>query len=176
MSLKRTLGKIIYYMLGIRMPISYSRFSLGSKTVRAFCGKLMLDYCGDNVNIEKGALFENHVSLGDNSGIGMRAQIEEQVSIGKNVMMGPDCMIFTQNHEFKDTDKPMCEQGFSGIRPVIIGDDVWIGARVIILPGVHVGEGSVIGAGSVVTKDIAPYSVVGGNPAKLLRTRKGKEE
>lgn len=67
----------------------------------------------------------------------------------------------------------MCQQGLSEPRPVLIEDDVWIGARVIILPGVKVGKGSVIGAGSVVTKDVMPYTVVGGNPARVL---KGREE
>lgn len=153
------------------MPISFSKFSFGSRKVRAFCGKLLLDKCGKNVNIEKGALFGKNISLGDSSGIGIRAQIENNVTIGKNVMMGPDCMIFTQNHAFENRNVPMMEQGFSEVKPVFIGDDVWIGARVIILPGVNVGKGSIIGAGSVVTKDIEEYSVVGGNPAKLLKKR-----
>jgi maltose O-acetyltransferase len=66
----------------------------------------------------------------------------------------------------------MWKQPFTATRPVVIEDDVWIGTRVIILPGVHVGTGSVIGAGSVVTHDVEPYSIVGGNPAKLIRYRK----
>lgn len=168
---KRSLGKLLYYLIGIRMPISYSKVSFGSRKLRSVCGKWMLDYCGTNVNIEKGALFEYHISLGDNSGIGIRAQIEDYVTIGKNVMMGPDCMIFTRNHEFGDKTCPMCTQGFSEICPVTIEDDVWIGARVIILPGVHVGKGSILGAGAVVTKNVEPYSIVGGNPAKLLKKR-----
>ena len=112
---KRSLGKLLYYLIGIRMPISYSKVSFGSRKLRSVCGKWMLDYCGTNVNIEKGALFEYHISLGDNSGIGIRAQIEDYVTIGKNVMMGPDCMIFTRNHEFGDKTCPMCTQGFSEI-------------------------------------------------------------
>lgn len=171
MSIKKILGKIIYYVIGIRMPISYSRFSFGSRKVRAFCGKLLLDSCGENINIEKGALFEQHVSLGDNSGIGIRAQIEDYVTIGNNVMMGPDCMIFTQNHDYSNKEIPMCEQGFSSVRSVSIEDDVWIGARVIILPGVVVGKGSIIGAGAVVTKNVEPYTIVGGNPAKFIKKR-----
>ena len=172
MTVKRLIGKIVYNSLGIRMPGSYSRFCFGSRQVRAFCGKLILDYCGENVNIEKGAIFSEHISLGNNSGIGIRAQIENNVTIGNDVMMGPDCMIFTRNHEFADTDKYMCLQGFSQVKDVVIEDDVWIGARVIILPGVKIGKGSILGAGSVITKNVEPYTVVGGNPAKLIKRRK----
>ena len=66
----------------------------------------------------------------------------------------------------------MIDQGFSKTRPITIGDDVWIGSRVIILGGVNVGNGAVIGAGSVVTHDVPPYSVVGGNPARIIKSRK----
>ena len=65
----------------------------------------------------------------------------------------------------------MCQQGFSDSKPVRIGDDVWIGMRVTILPGVTVGSHCIIGAGAVVTKDVPDYAIVGGNPARILRTR-----
>ena len=65
----------------------------------------------------------------------------------------------------------MWKQGFTPPRAVIIEDDVWIGARVTILPGVHIGKGSVLGAGSVITSDVPPYAVVGGNPARVLKYR-----
>lgn len=87
-------------------------------------------------------------------------------------MMGPECLIYTQNHVFESREIPMCQQGVTAPRPVEIGNDVWIGVRVIILPGVHVGDGAIIGAGSVVTRDVEPYSIVGGNPAKLIRKRR----
>lgn len=62
-------------------------------------------------------------------------------------------------------------QGFQDDRPIVMEDDVWIGARVILLPSVRAGQGSVIGAGSVVTNDIPPYSIAGGNPARIIRRR-----
>ena len=86
--------------------------------------------------------------------------------------MGPECIIYTRNHAFSRTDIPMREQGFSEEKPVYIGDDVWIGGRVTILPGVHIGKGAIVGAGAVVTKDVPEYSIVGGNPAKIIRFRK----
>lgn len=66
----------------------------------------------------------------------------------------------------------MLLQGSPGFKKVIIENDVWIGARVIINPGVHISNGCIIGAGSVVTKDVAPYEIIGGVPAKLIRKRK----
>ena len=172
MRLKVTIGKFIYDILGKRMPLSDGRMNLGRKKVRAFCGKLMLNHCGKNVNIEKGAQFSHNISLGDNSGIGVNAFISPYVTIGNDVMMGPECMMYSTNHNFERTDIPMWKQGFSKEQPIVIEDDVWIGGRVIILGGVRVGKGSIIGAGSVVTKDVEPYSIVGGNPAKLIRKRK----
>lgn len=152
-------------------PLSDSRISLGSKKVRALCGKLELAHCGTNVNIEKGAQFSSSVSLGDNSGIGVNAIISSDVTIGNDVMMGPECMIFTSNHGMEMVGVPMWKQHSSKSRPVVIGNDVWIGARVIILPGVHIGNGCVIGAGSVVTHDAEPYSVLAGNQARKIRSR-----
>ena len=86
-------------------------------------------------------------------------------------MMGPEVLIYTQNHCTSNPDVPMRTQGMTQIMPVIIEDDVWIGARVCILPGVVIGKGSVIGACAVVSKSIPPYSVAVGNPAKVVKIR-----
>lgn len=132
----------------------------------------MLTSCGENVNVERHARFGRGVTLGDRSGIGINASIGEQTHIGSDVMMGPDCVIYTRNHRFDRLDIPMREQGYGPVEPVEIGDDCWIGGRVTILPGVHVGNGAVIAAGAVVTKDVPPYAVVGGVPAKIIYNRK----
>ena len=121
---------------------------------------------GKQVNIEKGATFNGKVSIGDYSGIGVDCEMNGPVTIGRYVNMGPEVVVYTQNHAFNRIDIPMQKQGYDNVRPVVIGDDVWIGRRVIILPGVKIGEGCVIGAGAIVAKDIPPYSVVVGNPAK----------
>lgn len=173
MNFKMFLGKALYHLLGKHMPYSDSRLSCGSKKVRALCGRLMLRHCGKNVNIERGANFSSDISLGDNSGIGINSELSGGITIGNDVMMGPYCMMYTSNHGMKRTDIPMWQQESEARRPIVIGNDVWIGSRVIILPGVHVGDGSVIGAGSVVTKDVEPYSIVAGNPARLIRKRGG---
>ena len=84
-------------------------------------------------------------------------------------MMGPDVVILTHTHKIADITIPMGLQG-SEVKPVTIGNDVWIGMRSIIMPGVTIGEGAVIGAGSVVTKNIPPYSIAVGTPAKVIKT------
>ena len=91
-------------------------------------------------------------------------------------MMGTDCVIITRSHRHDRTDIPMMDQGFEEERPVFVGNDVWLGDRGIILPGVHIGDGCIIGAGSVVTRDIPPYSVAAGIPAKVIKDRKNAEE
>ena len=171
----RKIGACIYYSFAKHLPASSSGIHIGQKALRAFCGKLMMKSCGKHVNIEQNAIFSAKTSLGDYSGIGINARINGTCTIGNYVMMGTDVVIITRNHSFSRIDIPMMHQGFDEERPVVIGNDVWIGDRVIILSGVHVGEGSILAAGSVVTKDVPPYSIVGGVPAKIIKNRKPTE-
>lgn len=161
--------------IGLRLadilPINDGIINIGQKTIRAFFAKLFCNNVGIHVNIQKKARFSHNCTIGDYSGIGEGSRLYGEVHVGKYVMMGPQCWIYTQNHEFNQLDKPMALQGAQPAKPVIIRDDVWIGGRVTILPGVTVGKGSIIGAGAVVTKDVPPYSIVGGNPAKVIRMR-----
>lgn len=133
----------------------------------------LLDHAGRDVNIEARAYFGRGmgVRLGDRSGIGVNCRLHGPVSIGSDVMMGPDVVVIAVNHRIDDTARPMIAQGHADPRPVVIGNDVWIGTRAIILPGVRVGDGAVIGAAAVVTKDVPPMAVVAGNPARVIRRR-----
>ncbi len=171
MKIKKFIGYIIYHGFAKRLPISNSNIKLLQRKIRAFCGKLMLEKCGDGVNIEKGAVFSSKVCLGDHSGIGINAKIGGKCIIGNYVMMGPNCTIYSRNHEFSDITKPMMFQGYKEEEPVVIGDDVWIGGNVTILPGVTIGSHSIIGACSVVTKDVPEYAIVAGNPAQVKKYR-----
>ena len=123
--------------------------------------------------MERGATFSTRISVGNNSGLGIDNVLQGDITIGDNVMFGPDVRIITSNHAFDRLDIPMREQGYEEEKPVVIGNDVWIGTRVLILPGVTIGDGCVIGAGAVVTKDIPPYSVAVGVPAKVVKNRIG---
>ncbi len=169
--IKIAIGKVLYCVVAKHLPVSYHFLGGLGKTLRKLCGKLILEKCGKKVNIERGAIFSSRVSLGNNSGIGINASLGGKVSIGDNVMMGPNCTFYSRNHAFDRLDIPMCEQGFQEEKPIVIGNDVWIGGHVIILAGVHVGNGAIVGAGAVVTKDVPDYAIVGGNPAKVLKYR-----
>ncbi len=85
--------------------------------------------------------------------------------------MGPEVCIFTMNHRTDRVDIPIKYQGNTEEREVFIGDDCWIGCRAMLLPGVKLGRGVVVGAGAVVSKDVPDYSVVVGNPARVVKTR-----
>lgn len=172
MKLIRAFAILTYDLIAVHLPASHQKWSFGAKRLRAFCARHMLTSCGENVNVERHARFGRGVTLGDRPGIGINASIGEQTHIGSDVMMGPDCVIYTRNHRFDRLDIPMREQGYGPVEPVVIGDDCWIGGRVTILPGVHIGNGAVIAAGAVVTKDVPPFAVVGGVPAKIIYNRK----
>ncbi len=171
MKLKVTLGKILYYGFARHLPPSSSKINLGQRKLRAFCAKLMIKKCGKNVNIEKDAIFTSGLEIGNRSGVGIRAHITGKCTIGDNVMMGPDVVVYVRNHGFDDLEKPMIDQGFSKEEPVHIGNDVWIGSRVTIMPGVHIGDHAVIGASAVVTRDVPEWAVVAGVPAKVIKYR-----
>lgn len=113
-----------------------------------------------------------HLILGDNVDIawGVIITTEGGVEIGARTLIGYNTMIFSTNHIIPREGGSVF---FSGHRPakVTIGKDVWIGGGCIILPGSNIGEGAIVAAGSVVSKDVAPFTIVGGIPAKLIKER-----
>ena len=173
--IKRAICYGLYYFGARWLPPSYTPGRSLWRKIRYRVCKSLFEKCGKNVNIESTAYFGSgrDISIGDNSGIGVNAFISGTVSIGRNVMMGNDVMIIATDHEFSRTDIPMTEQGFQPYyQRINIGDDVWIGSRVIILSGVSIGSGVIIGAGAVVTNDIPDRAIAVGNPAKVVRYRK----
>lgn len=146
----------------------------GGKKVRYFLVKNIFKKCGKNVNVEYGANFGSgrEIEIGDNSGIGVNACIPSNTIIGRDVMMAPNCYIFANNHSYERIDIPMNKQGGTKRLQTIIEDDVWIGRNVLMTPGRHISKGSIIAAGCVLCKDFPEYSIVGGNPSKLIRYRK----
>lgn len=92
------------------------------------------------------------------------------LTIGSYVNIGPNCSLLSSYHRFDRYDAPMAFQGV-GRGPVMVADDVWIGANVVVLPNVRIGRGAIVGANAVVTRDVDPHAIVGGAPARLIRYR-----
>jgi len=171
-SIKKIFFLIIYYKLVRFFPSN--KFG---KRARYICCKRIFRYCGKNVNIERLANFGSgrDIEIGDNSGLGINCCIPSNTKIGNDVMMGPNCYILASNHAFSRTDIPMWQQGFTERKQVIIEDDVWIGRDVTMTPGRIVKRGSIIAACTVLTKNFPEYSIVGGNPAKFIKSRLNEE-
>ena len=167
---------LIYVIIGKRLPVFQNSYNELFARTRFYLVKGYIEKCGKNVNIQPHATIARRVEIGDFSGVGRNSLLQGGVKLGKHVMMGPEVLIYTQNHDFSRTDIPMDQQGWSEEKPVVIEDDVWIGSRVTILPGVTIGKGSVIGASAVVTKSVPPYSVVAGNPAIVVKSRNIKQD
>lgn len=169
---KSILLLLIYRLFLQNFPSRNDPLSLGCR-LRYYFLRNRFANCGKLVNIQPNVKFNylNNISIGNRAGIGSNSIIDssEKVIIGNDVLIGPELIIYTSNHNI-NLDKLIIEQGFT-CKPVIIGNDVWIGARVIILQGVTIGDGTVIGAGSIVTKDLSSFSVYAGNPAKFIRKR-----
>ena len=139
---------------------------------KSFC---QFKACGSNVILSSGGKFirPDEVSLGTNVFIGSNFHISARnVTIGNNVMIGPNFIIEADDHLYKKVGVLMFDMKDERTHGYVkIEDDVWIGASSIILKRVTVGEGSVIGAGSIITKDIPPYSICVGSPCKPFKTR-----
>lgn len=111
----------------------------------------------------------DYVRFNDNAWIAANDN-NGQISIGNNTIIGPRVILHTGNHIFKDKKIPIWKQGYK-FEPIIIKDDVWLGSNVTVLQGVTIHKGAVVAAGSIVTKDVDRYTVVGGVPAKLIGKR-----
>lgn len=136
---------------------------------------------GNNVSILKGTIIEctgvindlgEGITIGNNVGIAQNCfiQVRGNVIIGNNVIFGPNVSIFSENHNYSSLELPISVQGVTR-KGVIINDGVWLGTRTIIMDGVSIGEGSIVAAGSVVTKDVPPFTIVGGVPANIIKKR-----
>lgn len=127
-------------------------------------------YFGGYSQISSDLIAEQWVYIGPN------CNIYPKVKIGAYTMLANDVRILGGDHRYDIAGKPMIFSGRDVLRPTIIGQDCWIGAYTIIMCGVKIGDGSIIASGSVVTKDVEPFSIYGGVPARKIRDRFGKYE
>ena len=127
---------------------------------------------GDYSVVESYSCINNAVGdviIGDHTRVGLHNTVIGPVTIGSHVNLAQGITVTALNHNFAEKGLRIDEQGVS-TNPVTIGDDIWIGANAVILPGVTIGNHSVIAAGAVVTKDVPPYTLVAGVPAKIIKT------
>ena len=149
---RRGSGSKIYSSVRMDTP-PYRNFSLGKRSViESFC-------CINNA--------VGDVIIGDDTRIGIHNTIIGPVTIGSHVNLAQGIVVTALNHNYKDATLRIDEQGIS-TKPVVIGDDVWIGANAVILPGVTIGKHVVVAAGAVVTKDVPDNCIVGGVPARKM--------
>jgi acetyltransferase-like isoleucine patch superfamily enzyme len=131
---------------------------------------------GSRVEIEHGAYLkvvrsEARLDIGDYVfiGAGVEIDVADDVRVGAHSLLAPGVFITDHTHN-SARGRLIDQQGLSSA-PVVIGSDVWLGARSIVLPGVSIGDGAVVGAGAVVTKDVEPYAIVAGGPARVIGQR-----
>lgn len=172
--LPKFLCVIFYYSFLRYLPASYIPvFGKMSKYLRYQCCKVIFKKCGLNVNIERMAFFGSgfKIEIGNNSGIGVKCTVPSDTIIGDDVLMGRNLYIFSHNHNYIDSNKLIRLQKHQQKKQTVIGNDIWIGSNCTFTPGRKIRNGIVIGTCSVVTKDFDEYSVIGGNPAVLIKKR-----
>jgi len=133
---------------------------------------------GRGVHLYRGTIIEvgagGSVTIGDDTHIQSSCNIKGflgSTHIGRNVQIAPHCVLSPYEHGFDDVESPIRAQPITTSGDIVLEDDAWLGASVMVLDGVTIGKGAVIGAGAVVTKDIPPYSVAVGVPARVVRQR-----
>lgn len=146
-------GSKIYHSVRMDTP-PYRRFSLGKQSV-------IESYCCVNNAV-------GDVLIGNHTRVGIHCTLIGPLTIGNHVNLAQGIVVTALNHNFGDTALRIDEQGVS-TNPIVIGDDVWIGANAVILPGVTIGRHAVVAAGAVVTKDVPDNCIVGGVPAKIIK-------
>jgi maltose O-acetyltransferase len=144
-----------------------------SKAIRYFCCKHIFASIGKYVNVERGAYFGTgfQLQIGNYSGLGKHCRVPANLVVGNYVMMGRNVVIYNINHRFEDSTLPMMFQGITAKQKTVIGDDVWIGERVMVMAGKNIESHAIIGAGAVVSKDVPAWAIAGGNPIKVIKYR-----
>ena len=180
---KKTWGQKLGVWWGRRLALRHKKVSVSATAVLSPEARIHpregAIVIGDNCVAGPGAIIQGNVRMGSNCsvqaysilvGYGNETASEGVIRLGDNVRIASHCMLIAGNHNFSDISRPIARQGLTH-KSITIEDDVWIGGRVNITAGVTVGRGSVIGAGAVVTRDIPPYSVAVGTPARVIKKR-----
>lgn len=159
------------YLVILRFtPEIYRPYALFFPGLRRFFVRRFINKSGIGLRVKRNADISMFIEIGDFSELGTNCLIQTGTKIGDYVIMGPDVKIYTKNHGYSRLDIPISLQEIE-YEPTQIGNDVWLGANVIITPGVKIGNHVIVAAGAVVTKDVPDYAIVGGVPAKVIKSR-----
>lgn len=165
---------VIYYAIVQYLPHSRT-FGFATRVRVWYLSKILGVLPNDrNSKVETGVYISNakQLKIGKNVRINERVFLQGAITIGDYAMLAPGVAIYTKTHKYDNPDVPMVLSGETETQAVVLEDDVWLGRNVMVLPGIRIGKGSIVGANSLVNKDVPPYSIVGGVPAKLIRARK----
>jgi maltose O-acetyltransferase len=167
---------VLYYGLALRLP-GRGPLSEPARLIRQKLCHLFLEECGEWVNIGPDVHLGDgsNIRIGERSGLGRGCRVYGGLTVGDEVMVGPEAAFLASNHRFDRDDVPIGHQGIGDLAPPHIEDGAWIGLRATILAGRVVGRGAIVAAGAVVTKDVAPFTIVGGNPASVIGERRDDE-
>lgn len=162
-----------YLFLKIFNLTSWLPDGLLTAKLRNILVKRAVEVCGNGVRVGQGAKINTRLRIGNRVLLGpnMRTMCYGNLVIKDDVLIGPDVTFIDTNHSFNSIDIPISRQGYSHSRPIIIEQGAWIGTKVTILPGVTIGKGAIVSAGAVVNRDVPPFSIAGGVPAKFLKNR-----
>lgn len=163
---------LLYYALAYHLPDqSFPCGRLFRRMREPLCRRFFAE-TGERIKIESHVFVGDgrYIHIGSDSGIGTGSRVYGVV-MGKNVMVAPNVLFLKDNHRYDDIDAPIDGQGYTEVALPLIEDWAWIGERSIILPGRRIGRGAIVGAGAVVTRDVEPFSIVGGNPAQPIGRR-----
>lgn len=165
----------VYYIFAQHLPMQpFPGYRLFYR-FRYFLVKNIISECGKSVVVKNKCYIGDgsKLSVGSFSQLGQNARFGGRIKIGDYVLMGPDVVIMAVTHDVSDLSRKMTDPTNPSIeKEVVIGNNVWIGTRVIIMPGVTIGDNSIIGAGAVVTKSFPPNSILAGVPAIKIKDRK----
>lgn len=169
-TLKKKICYFLYCSFAKHLPDGLGPIGKSARCLRKALVRPLLKRSSKVFSVDAGADFGNGscLELSEHTNIGPYFSLTGSgtVSFGEHIAMGRECMFITQNHKY-------LEEGYDGfeVKDITVGNHVWFGHRVIVLPGVTIGDHAIVGAGSVVTKDVPNYAIVAGNPAKVIKYR-----
>jgi maltose O-acetyltransferase len=170
--MKRTLCLLAYYGFAKHLPDSSFPGGRFCTYLRAFLCRRFIASAGKEIHIRSGVFLADgrHLYMADRSSIGPGCRIYG-ARLGHGVVVGPHCVFFKENRAADDLTKPVGAHSKTPINLPVVEDGAWVGERALVLQGRRIGRGAIVGAGAVVTRDVAPFTIVGGNPARVIGHR-----